>query len=112
LKDELTRQILLNSDAQSLTLELKERFATEKLLMLRSSRTTQLFQILNKLKSSRMHVYFRVWSTNNTLMSVAQQFRGQVEELLQKNTDDMNKVRSFTMIMQAEISILKSLNLS
>jgi hypothetical protein len=45
-------------------------------------------------------------------MSVAQQFRGQVEELLQKNTDDMNKVRSFTMIMQAEISILKSLTLS
>ena len=39
-----------------------------------------------------MHTYFRVWSTNNTLMSVAEQFRKQVELLLKQNTDDMNKV--------------------
>ena len=44
------------------------------------------------MKISKMHTYFRVWSTNNTLMSVAEQFRKQVELLLKQNTDDMNKV--------------------
>eukprot|EP01035_Chromulina_nebulosa_P029034 gene29034-38422_t len=44
-----------------------------------------------------MHMYFRVWSTNNTLMSVAAQFRKQVELLLQQNTDDMNKAKQLAL---------------
>ena len=50
------------------------------------------FNMWIQMKISKMHTYFRVWSTNNTLMSVAEQFRKQVELLLKQNTDDMNKV--------------------
>jgi hypothetical protein len=92
MKEELTKQIIHNSSAQTLTLDLKERFEQERVETGKRDRAVRLMLILNKFKSSRMHVYFRVWSTNNTLMSVAQQFRSQVEQILKKNTDDLNQV--------------------
>lgn len=92
MKEELKKQAAFNSEAQSTILDLKEKEEEQRLVTEKKIRSSLMLMLFKKMKLSKMHVFFRVWSTNNTLISVAQQFRSQVESLLKQNTDDMNKV--------------------
>lgn len=90
LKDELTKEYLANSQAQRQVMECADRFANEKKFIDRNNRTNIMGEKLNKYRLSRLAVAFRTWSTTNTFMGVAIQFREQVEELLQRNTEELN----------------------
>eukprot|EP01034_Spumella_vulgaris_P024755 gene24755-31132_t len=89
LRDELSRQYLANSSEQSNIMELREKHVGEKMKITRLVHTTKMVNIFNKWKLSRIYIAFRVWNTNTTLVSVAGQFRLQVEDMLKTNTEEM-----------------------
>jgi hypothetical protein len=92
IKDELTKQFVINSEAQTNSIEIRGKFVIEKSKLNRLIRFSTLLNILNKWRLSRLNSFFHVWSTNNTLIGVAFQFRSQVEDILDKTTLDLNEV--------------------
>ena len=91
LKEELSTQYLLNSAAQMESMQLRGAFQEEKKALQRRGGAGRIVEMLGRWQQHRMSHALRVWSTNTTLLDVAKQFRGHVNELMK---DTLNEVRA------------------
>merc|ERR1711871_396208 len=93
LKDELSKQFLQNSQVQKITRDLKENFRSERLQGTKSQAAMDIVSILRKWRLNRAAVALRMWSTNSTLIGVAAQFRGHVNELIDKTLSEQREIK-------------------
>ena len=110
LKEELALQYTANSQAQRNLLTLKE--ASEKIDMVsnKDMYLKQIIDVIVRWKRSRLFGAFKVWSTNSTLIGVAQQYREQVDnmvtdmkaEFASEKTIACNEVRSRMKVEEEE----------
>ena len=91
LKEELSTQYLLNSAAQMDSMQLRNSFQEERRALQRRGGAGRIVEILGRWQQHRMSHALRVWSTNTTLLDVAKQFRGHVNELMK---DTLAEVRA------------------
>jgi len=82
LKEELSTQYLLNSAAQMESMQLRNGFQEERKALQRDAGAGRIVEMLHRWKKNRLAHSLRVWSTNSTLLGVAKQFRGHVNELM------------------------------
>ncbi len=93
LKEELSKQYLANSDAQKQTMALKSDFRSERLQDSKAQGASKILGVLRKWRLNRAAMALRVWSTNSTLVGVAGQFRGHVNELMDKTLAEQRELK-------------------
>jgi hypothetical protein len=84
LKEELSTQYLLNSAAQMESMQLRNSFQEERKALQRDAGASRIVEMLHRWKKNRLAHSLRVWSTSSTLLGVAKQFRGHVNELMKE----------------------------
>jgi hypothetical protein len=87
LKDELSRQFSINSQMQLQTMKLNEDFDVEKKMLSKQTYGGILFLKIDKWRTNRVASFFKKWHTNNVLITIASQFRENVDFLAKKNSD-------------------------
>eukprot|EP01038_Epipyxis_sp_PR26KG_P004884 gene4884-6841_t len=115
LKEELSKQFMINSAAQVASLDMREKFENNNVKLIKQTHAVKIYGIINRWRLARLGNGFRLWSSNTTLINVATQFRGHVETLLKQNTDDLNSeklnaLESLKKKMIKEFNIKTSLN--
>lgn len=93
LKDELSHQYKENSQVQKMTMDLKAGFRSERLQGTKSQAAMNIVTSLRKWRLNRAAVALRMWSTNSTLIGVAAQFRGHVNDLVEKTLAEQREIK-------------------
>ena len=93
LKDELSKQYLANSDAQKQTMALRSDFRSVRQQDSKLQGASKISGVLRKWRLNRAAMALRVWSTNSTLVGVAGQFRGHVNELMDKTIAEQREIK-------------------
>jgi len=88
LMQQLETQYKEYSVSQREGLELRKLFEDERGRVMQRFGCAKIIENASKLRRSRLATYFRIWSTNNTLVGVAIQFRGQVNDLMKETLDE------------------------
>ena len=105
LKEELSQQFLENARAHSQTILLKDQFAEQQAWMKKQAVAQQIADKLKRWQLARLHISFRAWSSNCSLVTAAKNFRGQVEAILKKNTKDLNEAKQKALeALRADLS--------
>ena len=78
------------SASQREGLELRKLFEDERGRVMQRFGCAKILENVSKLRRARLATYFRAWSTNNTLIGVAIQFRSQVNDLMKETLDEAN----------------------
>jgi hypothetical protein len=95
LKAELSVQYRAVSDGQRESLELRKLFEVERFKVLQRTAAGNIMDQLRKMRRGTLATGFRIWNTNSTLIGVASQFRGHVNDLVKETLDvakdDKNK---------------------
>ena len=82
LKTELSKQYTVNSDAQQIIIQLKDQAGQTSSNSNRKAYILQVIDLIRRWKRTRLYGAFKVWSTNSTLIGVAEQFRNQVDNMV------------------------------
>jgi hypothetical protein len=90
LREELSKQYNEVSKNQIDALDMRAYFDKERAVITRNACCAQLLKGLKQWKRCRLSQFFRMWSTNSTLVGVAGQFREQVNTLI---ADTINKCK-------------------
>ena len=102
LKDDISKLYATNSDITNSVKVIRNEFSGERNAFNCRIHAISMFNILTKWKASRMSMFFRIWSTNNTIMTVAAQFKKQVKELLQKAATEAGEAQERALEKQKE----------
>lgn len=88
LMQQIENQYKEYSASQREGLELRKLFEDERGRVMQRFGCAKILENISKLRRSRLATYFRAWSTNNTLIGVAIQFRSQVNDLMKDTLDE------------------------
>lgn len=93
LKEDISNLYKKNSELSNTLRSLKNDFSGEKNEINSRVHALRVFNSLKRWQMARVGMFFRIWSTNNTISTVASQYKGQVKEILSKTKDDYKESR-------------------
>lgn len=107
LKEEIVRLYEQNAEINSSVKSIRNEFAGERSALECRVHALRVFNSLNKWKMSRVSMFFRIWSTNNTIMTVAAQFKGQLKDMLKKTKEDAETSKAAALEKAREALLLE-----
>lgn len=84
LKEDIGKLYQLNSAAHMEAIATRKQHLADKNSVVNYNNAARVFAIIKQWGLARKGFYFRIWTTNNTLISAAQQFRNHMVEQKQQ----------------------------